>query len=186
VEQPQCDLVVYGTASRRTASSDRAVEINPTYSQAWYNRGRILQTLKQDVDAVVAYDRAINSYGNLSDKLPLADMWANRSVVLWRLQRYGEALASTNQAIDLNPASFQAWYNQGIILLALKQYDQAVSAYEQAISINPNDANLFAAKGLALIKIKRLPEALATFEQALKIDPSNQRCRGSLLLKLHP
>ena len=124
-------------------------------------------------DAPEAYDRAIKTFGNAGDNRAAADIWANRSVVLWHLQRYPEALASTDRAIDINPDSFQAWYNRGIVLMALGRNQEALTAYDRAVGINPKDANVLAAKGLALVQVKRLQEAIATFEQALKLDPNN-------------
>ncbi|MBA7712318.1 hypothetical protein ES703_121292 [subsurface metagenome] len=40
-------------------SYDKAIEINPDYELAWYNRGVSLEQLDRDEEALESYDRVI-------------------------------------------------------------------------------------------------------------------------------
>lgn len=181
----------------------KAVDIAPTYSQAWFNQGRIFSTLKQYPPAIEAYEKAllsqINTIENIScvdilynpnnqnlgelkpaenileaAKKSCAEILANKSVASWNLRDYENALKSANQAIQLNPKSFEAWYNQGVVLLDLGQYSEALDAYDQADKLNPHNFQILTAKGLALQGMGENQKALEAFEAALNINPNYQ------------
>ncbi|BBD62336.1 tetratricopeptide repeat domain protein [Nostoc sp. HK-01] len=155
------------------ASSDRATEINPKYAQAWFNKGRILKTLDRYSASLAAYNKALENVGKFADKSLLANIWANRSVVLWHLSRNQEALVSVDKAIGINPNLSQGWYNRGIVLFNLARYDEAINAYNQASTLAPMDANILAGKGVALLRLGKLEDAVKTFMATLALDPKN-------------
>jgi tetratricopeptide (TPR) repeat protein len=101
-----------------------------------------------------------------------ADVLANKSVALWHLSDYQNALNSASLSIKLNPKSFEAWYNLAVVLVTLKQYNRALYAYEKASSISPNNFYVLTGKGLALEGVGRYQEALEAFEAALNINPN--------------
>ncbi len=169
-------------------STRRAVKINPRYAQGWYNHGRILSQYaqllslqRQYEDATELYQAAREAYqqalaGDLTpnDRLLKASILANQAVVLWRLndpQLLPEALAATQEAVQLNPQSFEAWHNQGLILLELQDYRAAFNAYTQADALKPENVGVITAQGIALSRLGRYQDALAIFEQALKLNP---------------
>lgn len=181
----------------------RAVEINPNYTQAWFNNGRVFSSLRQDSLAIQAYEKALDSQINFKANLTCkeilynrdnlgiwllkeyekvlesvqkycADVLTNKSVALWHLNDYQNALNSANLGIELNPQSFEAWYNLAVVLITLKQYAQALDAYEKASIIRPNNFYVLTGKGLALEGLERYQEALEAFEAALNINPNYQ------------
>ncbi|MBH8566327.1 tetratricopeptide repeat protein [Nostoc sp. CENA67] len=162
-----------GRYSEAIASSDRATTINPKYAQAWFNKGRILRTLEKYPEALAAYNKALENTTNLTDNSLLANIWANRSVVLWHLARNQEALVSADRAISINPELSQGWYNRGVVLLDLARYEEAMIAYNRANNLTPNNANILAGKGVALLKMGKFKEAIAAFDETLKLDPKN-------------
>lgn len=162
-----------GRYSEAIASSDRATKINPNYAQAWFNKGRILRTLEKYPEALAAYNKALENTTKSTDNLLLANIWANRSVVLWHIARNQEALVSADRAISINPELSQGWYNRGVVLLDLARYDEAIIAYNRANNLTPNNANILAGKGVALLKLGKFQEAIATFDETLKLDPKN-------------
>ncbi|MEB3279656.1 MAG: tetratricopeptide repeat protein [Lyngbya sp.] len=169
-------------------STREAVKLDPRYPQGWYNHGRILSEYGQllslqrrDEEATELYQAARKAYeqalaGDLTpnDRILKASILANQAVVLWRLrdsQLLTEALVATQEAVQLNPQSFEAWHNQGLILLELKQYRGALNAYTQADTLSPDNVGVITAKGIALSRLGRYQDALAIFEQALQLDP---------------
>ncbi|MBD2440156.1 tetratricopeptide repeat protein [Nostoc sp. FACHB-110] len=162
-----------GRYSDAIASSDRATQINPKYAQAWFNKGRILKTLERYPQALAAYSKALENTGKFTDKLLLANIWANRSVVLWHLSRNQEALVSADRAIILNPDLSQGWYNRGVVLFDLARYNEAINAYNRANILAPTDANILAGKGVALLRLGNFQEAVTTFAATLALDPKN-------------
>ena len=169
-------------------STRRAVKIDPSYAQGWYNHGRILSEYGQLLSrqrqyqeakelyqgAREAYQQALSGALSANERLLKASILANQAVVLWRLQDpqlLTEALAATEQAVELNPQSFEAWHNQGLILLQLQQYKAALNAYTQADSLSPDNVSVMTARGIALSRLGRYQDALAIFEQVLELDP---------------
>ncbi|WP_413200335.1 tetratricopeptide repeat protein [Nostoc piscinale] len=162
-----------GRYSDAIASSDRATEINPKYAQAWFNKGRILKTLDRYSASLAAYNKALENVGKFTDQSLIANIWANRSVVLWHLSRNQEALVSADRAIGINPNLPQGWYNRGIVLFNLARYNEAINAYNQASTLAPMDANILAGKGVALLRLGKLEDAVNTFTATLQLDPKN-------------
>ncbi len=87
----------------------KAIEINPN-PDAFYNRGIVLQELKQLDDALASFDKAIALEPNFADALN------NRGTVLQELKRLDDALTSFDKAIVLEPNYADVFYNRGTVL----------------------------------------------------------------------
>ena len=173
------------------ASSERAIAINPFSSVAWYNHGRILTTLGKFEETVAAYNRALQGDANIGYGSTIAEIWINQSAMLWRLERYEEAITAADNALGINPDSSAAWYNRALALMSLKRYQQAVTNYDRAIRVSNKNAggedadeekkeqikkeraNLLTGKGIALRFLREYPEAIAVLNQALELNPNN-------------
>ncbi|HBE19134.1 MAG TPA: hypothetical protein DEG17_07050 [Cyanobacteria bacterium UBA11149] len=181
-----------GRFDEALGATSQAILLNPNSSPAWFNLGRILTTLGKYQDALDAYDRALLGDANVGDRLTLAQIWVNKSALLWRLERYQEAIASADNAIGINRKSSQAWYNKGLALMALNCfncYGEAAAAYEEAIKIDPKNADFWTGKGIALRFLERYPEALVALQTALKLNPSQPQALANqqfVILKLQP
>jgi tetratricopeptide (TPR) repeat protein len=66
-----------------------------------------------------------------------ADVLANKSVALWHLSDYQNALNSASLSIKLNPKSFEAWYNLAVVLVTLKEYNRALYATKKLAASAP-------------------------------------------------
>jgi tetratricopeptide (TPR) repeat protein len=87
---------------------------------------------------------------------------------------YEEAIASYEQAIQLNPNSYQIWSNRGLALKELGRYEEAVSDYNRAIQINPNDDRVLSDLGIALRYLGRCEEAISSYDRAIAIQSGNK------------
>ncbi len=182
-------------------AAQKAVALDPTQADAWYNLGAALEHLDREDEAISAYQRAIelepspNAYNGLGD-------------VLTTLGRYDEALAAYQQAIELNPdlawpyhnlgllyehrGDYQAavplyqqalerhqrdqdkavtWDNLGNVYAALGETDEAIAAYRWAGVLNPQYASPWHGLGDVFSKLNRDEEAIAAYRQALALDP---------------
>lgn len=79
-------------------SYEKALEINPTYSISWINKGYVLTILGR-------YEEAINSYFLLILSISL----------------------SYEKALQLNPKDYEGWSKKGSALNKLERYDEAMS-----------------------------------------------------------
>jgi tetratricopeptide (TPR) repeat protein len=78
-------------------SFDKAIAIEPDYSDAWIYRGIALGELGRYSEAVVSYNKAI------AIKPDFALAWSWRGRALKELNRYEEAVAAFDRAIQLDP-----------------------------------------------------------------------------------
>ncbi|MDZ7958650.1 MAG: tetratricopeptide repeat protein [Aulosira sp. DedQUE10] len=89
---------------------------------------------------------------------------------LYDLQRYQDALAVYDKAVDIRPGYAQGWYGRGRTLSELKQYKEALAAYDKAIQILPDYLEAWSRRGLALANLQRYQEAIASFDKALQLE----------------
>ena len=146
----------------------RAIDLDPLSSDQFINRGNIFRSLGKFEDAARDYARGL--------LLTPEDVngWSVFAGVLNRLERYDEAIAAADRAIEIDASSETAWYHKGNALFALGRFEDALAAYSHASGIYPNDryswtdrAKRFAEKGqeaearkaremAALIAVKKL------------------------------
>ena len=123
-----------------------------------------------------------------SDLNPSDPRWLyNRSVALWELGRYDEALQDSNRALDLEPSDSSAHYSRGNALVGLKRYEDAIVAYKRAIELQPDYARAHQNMGGALADVGRPIEALRSLSIAIGLDPDDPIAHynlGSVLMDL--
>ncbi len=54
------------------------------------------------------------------------------------MRRFGDALASYDQALALNPGFAEAHLNRAIALQELRHFDEAIAGYDRALAIRPD------------------------------------------------
>ena len=146
---------------------DQAIELNPDYQNAWYNRGKVKARLGQHKEAIKDYNQAIE----LNPNDP--DVWINRGNAKDDLRQYEEAIKDYNQAIELNPNDPYAWNNRGVAKAELGQHKEAIKDFDQAIKLNPDYQNAWNNRGVAKAELGQHKEAIKDFDQAIKLNPND-------------
>ncbi|NER21505.1 MAG: tetratricopeptide repeat protein [Symploca sp. SIO1C2] len=149
------------------ARYNQAIEFNPDYDAAWYNRGVALYDLGKIEEALASYDQAIEFNPDYEQA------WNNRGIVLYSLGKIEEALASYDQAIEFNPTNDAAWNNRGVALQNLGKIEEALASYDQAIEFNPDYEQAWNNRGNALYNLGKIEEAIASYNQAIEFNPNN-------------
>jgi predicted TPR repeat methyltransferase len=132
-------------------------------------------------DAFEDYDRII------ALEPGIAEAHNNRGLLLHRLARPAEALASCDRALALSPSMSDAHVNRGNALSALGRPDEALAAYDQALALNPDRAEAHLGRGNLFFRESRHDEALAAYDRALTLKPGLAEAwlgRGNLLSRL--
>lgn len=88
---------------------------------------------------------------------------------LLELQRYEDALAAYDKAVNLKPDYVQGWNGQGKALFELKKYQEALAAYDKAIQIQSDYLEAWSGRGFALVKLQRYLEAISSFDRAIQL-----------------
>lgn len=147
------------------ASVDRALQIDPRFSEVWEIKGVILNNLGRYQDAIFCCERAIE-LDRFDDSA-----WTEKGYAFGQMKSYDESLRCFETALAINPQKFSAWESKGYILCLLGKFEKSYQAYDVAISINPMNAQSWNNKGYCLDKLGRYDEALFAYDEAIRIDP---------------
>ncbi|MCL4303005.1 MAG: tetratricopeptide repeat protein [Anaerolineae bacterium] len=125
----------------------------------------------QEADKVFA-----SALQNYSPKIPaetLATAYFYQGFTSQKLNQLDEAVDQYQQAIERNPALYQAHYNRGVALTEQGLLNEAIKEFTQAIELNQdlpfayfNRANILRIGG-------QLDKALQDYNQGLKLSPEN-------------
>jgi tetratricopeptide (TPR) repeat protein len=111
------------------------------------------------------------------DDLPWVIAW--RGETYTQLERYDEAVADLNRAIELDPSLDWAIAARGLAYLAMKRYHEALEDLGHALERDPDNAWAIARRGETYRLMGRYDEALAEFSRALQSDPEDAWATGS-------
>ena len=133
-----------------------------------------------------------------------ADLWYNRGLVLYNLNRYRAAVESFEKAVAINPDYAEAERNRRILVAIIQKkivdyerkgtecategrFDEAVVYYDQVLSLDPETPSVWYNRGVALRNLGRYEEAVASYDHALSLaadDPGTWYNRGVALRNL--
>jgi tetratricopeptide (TPR) repeat protein len=147
------------------ADYTKAIELNPKYGLAFYNRGVSKFALKDNSGAIADYTKAIEI--NPNDY----DAYSNRGVAKKNLQDYYGAIADYTKAIEINPKHDDANYNRSISKYLIGDYQGAISDCTKAIEINPKDFTSYNIRGNSKTALKDNYGAIADYTKAIEINP---------------
>jgi tetratricopeptide (TPR) repeat protein len=107
----------------------------------------------------------------LADDPSSAQGHAQRAVLLARLARDKEALASYDKALELQPDFGDVLFNRGNLLRKQGKYEEALSSYDRALELEPQDAALLNNRGVTLFLLERYQESLDSYARAITLRP---------------
>ena len=139
----------------------KAIERNPTYAEAYNNRGNAKHDLGQHEAAIADLDQAIKLDPTY------AEAYYNRGTAKHELGQHEAAIADLDQAIKLDPTLVAPYNNRGNAKHDLGQHEAAIADYDQAIELNPTLAEAYYNRGNAKEILGRIREARADYQQAL-------------------
>jgi tetratricopeptide (TPR) repeat protein len=102
------------------------------------------------------------------------DFNLSKGILLYNLERYGEAERYLRQAYNVRPGDQKAGYYLGLSSLRLQRYSTAEERFREILRRHPDDARARMGLGMALYHQDRYPEASAELtmaERTLKDEP---------------
>jgi predicted O-linked N-acetylglucosamine transferase (SPINDLY family) len=118
----------------------------------------------------------------LGAKPDYADAWHNRGNALLVLQRFAEAVASYDKALELSPGNAEAWCHRGNCLCLLNRLDEALASYDRALAIKPDYADALHSRAMMRWRDDQRQEAsIRDLEKLMSINPDHDYLRGDLL-----
>lgn len=139
----------------------QALEIDPTYAQAYFGLGYLYARFEMNDAAVRMYEMALRFDPNHIDAMN------NLAMMYFHAGNYDDALELIQKAVAMGDSA-DCEYNLGSIYLEKNQPDAALQAFQKAVSMRPNDAAIFNNLALTYEKLGRKPEAMDSWNKVLE------------------
>ncbi len=110
------------------------------------------------------------NYGNYKQLLTAGD-YAKQGDACFFENRYEDAIAAYNLALQIQPDVADTWNNRGVVLTRMQRYPEAIASYEQATAIRPNYPDAWNNRGVVLLELQQYQDAIACYEQAIQAKP---------------
>ena len=125
-------LVLLGCGQRPTGVSvyNKALEINPKYSEAYNNRGIVYGEKGQHDRAIADYNKALEFRPNY------AKAYNNRGAAYENKGLYDRAIGDFNKTLEINPKFALAYRNRGFLyMVKLRKKERACPDWKQACEL---------------------------------------------------
>ncbi|QDU78447.1 lipoprotein NlpI [Polystyrenella longa] len=180
-----------------------AIASAPGNSNAFFERGKLLDALGQASGAIADYSVAIqlnptnaqyvNQLGyhylkrnllqlakaQFNRAISLDEQYAvpfnNRALVHIAEKKFDAAVQDLDTALKLDPDYHDALSNKGFTFYQGEHYDQALAVYEEVLEKGPEKdrANIYNNRGLVYYHKRDFEKAIADFSKAIELSPNN-------------
>jgi tetratricopeptide (TPR) repeat protein len=124
---------------------NKAIEIDPNYSQAYFVRANIKDAFDDRHGSMKDYNHAV-------EKNPkFAEAFFARGNVKMKLQDYYGAIADYTSAIGINENYIEAYFNRGKAKQFLQAYEDAINDCSKIIQLHPKNVDAYYMRGILRI-----------------------------------
>lgn len=153
---------------------EKATELRPPYSPAYYNLARLKQ-LKNDHKGAISIYRAI-----LEKQPDFGQAWNNLGTAYREIGNLDEALSCFHRAVEFAPDMAEAWNNLGVAQDEFNMIQDASKSYRKAIEIRSDYASAHFNLGVSLQKLGLFKEAENHYKKVLETKPDDKSARFML------
>jgi tetratricopeptide (TPR) repeat protein len=160
---PECPQALFKRANLESKAGNKAdaledfgrfIAIMPNNAVGYHNRGLTRQAMNDYAGALEDFDREVELHPNGAG-------YASQGVVLALLKRTGEARASLDKAVALDPEKAEIWYERAAFREQSMDLTGAAEDYGRFLAFRPDDLDARQHRAFALQRIQRWKEALA-------------------------
>ena len=149
------------------ADFDKAIELNPWFSKAYFSRGMVKSGLDNHSMGFVDHEKYMLNGLNNEKSFP-----GNVTRQNYRQEDHSDVMADFDRAIEIDPEFAQAYYTRGI---TKNYYQKKHDITVELITANENDPNLigtlFGHQELTSTRKKDFSGAISDFDKAIEINP---------------
>ena len=154
-------LRILGRSKDALVPLQRARELDPESALAWALLGAVYYDLNQYADALDAFERALAQKPEFA-----AWLLSQKGSTLRLMERFDEAIAVLDKALELTPGEPWTLMEKGVALSFLEREEEALAALDQALQQVPDNPFALAHMGRVLRALGRPQEAVAPLRQA--------------------
>lgn len=146
---------------------NKAVNSDPTNTDAYYARGLYFAATNQDAQAIADYTVVIKADSSIFDVL------YRRAKLYDRGGNLSAAIVDYSACINLRPDSISAYLARGADLDKINQDDSALSDYNKVLAFDPGNQAALKARAAILLQSRRYDLAIADFTKLITANPKD-------------
>jgi Tfp pilus assembly protein PilF len=144
----------------------KAIQIAPTYSQAYF----LLSTAYMDMGKWSDAETALNKTISFNDKVESAYLALGSCLV--EQKKFAEAEKPLLRGLEFLPDASRGHYDLGRTYYSLNRFQEAEPQARKAVAIEPDFPNAHILLGNVLLRLRDGPGALAEFQEYLRLAPN--------------
>ena len=189
-----------GEYQRAIVDYHKAIELDPYYSLAYYNRGLCYQeqlqyqlAIEDSYNGIEDYDKtfeyfdlatldskAIEDFDKAIELDPYYSLaYYNRGLCYQEQLQYQRAIEDWDKVIELDPNdpyyAYQAYYNRGICYRLMGQDQRAIEDWDKVIGLDPNCPEAYDDRGRSYQDLGQYQLAIEDFDKAIELRPTSRR-----------
>ena len=145
--------------------AERALEIDPTFTEALDALGSIYAQKKDYVKALLISNRM------LEIKPDDYKYYYTRGSVKEQLKDFEGAIADFTRAVELKPDYWSAYYQRADVYGEIKNYEPAIADYTKVIALKPDYYDAYLERGYAHNMKGDYAKALIDYNKAIELKP---------------
>ena len=173
-----------------------AIRLDPTYTNAYFNRGlahlelenysaalldinQVINLTPNDLDVFAQranikkmmndLNGAVADYSIVLDQKRDAAVFSDRGAAYMGLKKFDEAIQDFRESIALDPNTAITWSQMADVFFAKKEYQTAIQHYGAALNINPKLVVALNNRGNAYKASKLFDDAISDYSTAIEI-----------------
>lgn len=154
---------------------DTAIKLNPSFSQAYRDRGYIWQNQKQYSKAIEDFEKA-----HILNKEDLDSLGA-KAKLLDNTGKHADAVKTYSQIITENEALYWPYIQRAVAYTNLKDYEKAIADYTVLVKRAPSDSDYREFRAETEVKAGKLAEALRDYKELVHLKPENTYFKQKLI-----
>jgi tetratricopeptide (TPR) repeat protein len=156
-----------GDSEGELADYTKAIELDPTYGEAYFVRGQLLMFRKQYQFALHDFNQAI--------ALKVRKIYCAyyfRGIVYARMEQWQASLADFATCIQMSADSPEPYLHRAEILLGLEQPQAALAEYAALLAHDSNHVRALFERADVLMSLEQYKAALSDYDRLISLAPS--------------
>jgi S1-C subfamily serine protease/Flp pilus assembly protein TadD len=154
-----------GNYDHAIALYTEAIRLDPTYSLAYYGRGKSYFTTNKCDHAIADCTEAIRL-----DPIN-SEYYSLRGYLYDFAGDYDRAIVDHSLAVRFDPRKSKSYRYRGNAYLRRGDYDRAIADYDEAIRLAPEDSSNYSNRGDSYCAKLDLNRAIADYDEAIRLKP---------------
>ena len=142
---------------------NKAIDIKPNFSLAYFNRGIAYVRIEKFNDAIQDYKNALELNGEMHR------VHFHLGYAYSKLNNHSVAVEEYTKYLYYYPNDAEAYYNRGLNCYHLADYQTAIENFSQAILLNTKHGKAYKMRGMSYRKIGAETQALQDFNRAKQL-----------------